>query len=84
MPILSSKRQITLPKELCDRLSVQPGDDLLILEYRGQITILKRTKDRARGLLKDVRGIPGMTDDESRDSALAERHAGRRRKRRAA
>lgn len=25
MPILSAKRQVTLPKELCDRVGVRPG-----------------------------------------------------------
>jgi AbrB family looped-hinge helix DNA binding protein len=44
MPILSIKRQITLPKELCDRLGVEPGDDLDILEHDGHITIIKKRK----------------------------------------
>ena len=44
MPTLSIKRQITLPKALCDRFMVDPGDDLDILECNGRITIIKKRK----------------------------------------
>ena len=44
MPALSSKRQITLPKELCDRLQVASGDALEVFEHKGRITILKKQK----------------------------------------
>ena len=48
MPILSPKRQVTLPKELCDRLRVRPGDQVEFLEHNGRITILKKTKRSQR------------------------------------
>jgi AbrB family looped-hinge helix DNA binding protein len=74
MPILSPKRQITLPKELCDRLSVQPGDDLYFLEYQGRITIIKKTKGSSDGVLRHIRGKAGWSDSESLQDTLAKRH----------
>ena len=50
MPVLNLKRQLTLPKRLCDRLRWIPGDQLDIVEYDGCISILKRSSavpDRA-------------------------------------
>ena len=61
MPILSSKRQVTLPKELCDRLRVRPGDQVEFLEHNGRITILKKTRGASAGVLghlKAERGFP--------------------------
>jgi|GEM_PF-6370162 len=52
MSILSQKRQVTLPKELCDRLLVQPGDHLSFLEYGGRITIIKKNEGQQRWRIK--------------------------------
>lgn len=71
MPILSPKRQVTLPKDLCDRLAVVPGDDLDMLEHAGRITILKRAKGRSAGVLKHLKADRRYSDAESRDSAFA-------------
>ncbi len=71
MPVLSPKRQVTLPKELCDRLSVEPGDDLQILEHEGRITILKRSKGASKGVLSHVVVNPKVSDEQSRDDAMA-------------
>ena len=84
MPILSPKRQVTLPKDLCDRLHVQPGDDLLFVEHKGRITILKRTKGASQGLLKHVKAAAGVSDADSLESSLADRRGRQSRKRRAA
>lgn len=73
MPILSPKRQVTLPKELCDRLAVSPGDDLDMLEYGGRITIIKKSRGRTAGLLKHLRANPAVSEAESRDSAIEAR-----------
>lgn len=71
MPILSPKRQITLPKELCDRLRVSPGDALEILEHKGRITILKKLKGKSAGVLKHLRADRRYSDEESLHDALA-------------
>lgn len=71
MPVLSPKRQVTLPKELCERLAVLPGDELQILEHEGRITILKRVKGASKGLLKHVKVNRKVSDAQSRDDAMA-------------
>lgn len=73
MPILSSKRQITLPKELCDRLQVAPGDALEILEHGGRITILKKASGKSAGVLKHLHADQRYSDEQSLQDALAGR-----------
>ena len=73
MPILSPKRQITIPKELCDKLQVGPGDDLDILEHNGQITVLKKTKGASAAVLKHLHPNKRLSDTQSRDGALMSR-----------
>ncbi len=74
MPILSQKRQVTLPKELCDRLFVQPGDDLTFLEHQGRITIIKKMKGSSDGALRHLKGSIKHSDRESLHDALTKRH----------
>ena len=75
MPILSQKRQVTLPKELCDRLAVQPGDDLSFLEYEGRITIIKKVKGSSDGTLRHLKGNVRLSDNESLQDTIAKKHA---------
>lgn len=70
MATVSSKRQITLPKSLCDRLGVGPGDEVDLLEYGGRITVLKRIKGASAGVLKQLQADKRYTDEESLRSAL--------------
>ncbi|HXN15498.1 MAG TPA: AbrB/MazE/SpoVT family DNA-binding domain-containing protein [Usitatibacter sp.] len=84
MPILSAKRQVTLPKELCDRLRVEPGDDLDFLEHNGRITILKKRKGSSGGVLKHLKADPRHSDEESVLSAIEGRHPRNERRRKAA
>ena len=75
MPILSSKRQITLPKVLCDRLGVLPGDDLEIFEHAGRLTIVKKIKGRSHGALKHLKADKRYSEAESLHDALASKSA---------
>ena len=84
MPILSPKRQVTLPKELCDRLRVRPGDDLEFLEHNGRITILKKVRGSSAAVLKHLTADARFTDEESLRDALAGRRAKSAARRRAA
>ena len=84
MPILSQKRQVTLPKELCNRLFVQPGDDLSFLEYQGRITIIKKHKGSSDGALRHLKGSAKYSDSESLHDALAKKHEPRRVRKQAA
>jgi bifunctional DNA-binding transcriptional regulator/antitoxin component of YhaV-PrlF toxin-antitoxin module len=80
MPLLSSKRQVTLPKDLCDRLGLAIGNDLNILEHEGRITILKRTKGASKGVLSHVKINRDVTEAESRDDAMTKAGRGARSK----
>ena len=84
MPTLRSKRQVTLPKELCDRLHVLSGDSLDILEHNGRITILKRAKGRSAGVLKHLKADRRYSDEESLHDALVSKLSKVETKRRAA
>ena len=75
MPILSPKRQITLPKELCDRLGVNPGDYLDLVEHNGRITVLKKVKGASAGVLKHLKADKRYSDDDSLQDAVAKRRA---------
>lgn len=76
MAILSRKRQITLPKELCDRLLVQPGDNLSFLEHDGRITIIKKVEGSSDGRLSHLKGSARYSDEESLQDAIAKRQVG--------
>lgn len=82
MPVLSPKRQVTLPKELCDRLMVQPGDDLAFLEYDGRITIIKKLRGGSDGTLRHLKANTKYSDRESLLDALSRRPPTRPRKKR--
>jgi AbrB family looped-hinge helix DNA binding protein len=47
--------QVTIPKELCDRLHVYPGDDLDFVEHEGRITIIRKQKGSSAGVLKHLK-----------------------------
>lgn len=84
MPTLSAKRQVTLPKELCDRLRVQPGDQVEFLEHNGRITILKKTRGASAGVLRHLKADAQFSDEESLRDALAGKRTKAAAKRRAA
>ena len=84
MPILSPKRQVTLPKELCDRLQVRPGDQVEFLEHNGRITLLKKVKGASAGVLRGLKADTRFSDEESLRGALTSKHAKGTAKRRAA
>lgn len=65
MAILSRKRQVTLPKELCARLLIQPGDSLSLLEHGGRITIIKKIAGSSDGRLSHLKGRTKYCDEES-------------------
>ncbi|MBN2428203.1 MAG: AbrB/MazE/SpoVT family DNA-binding domain-containing protein [Deltaproteobacteria bacterium] len=70
MPKVSAKRQITLPIGQCEALGIEPGDEVESFVAYGQLTIVKKQKGAARGVLRHVQWDPSMTDEESLESAL--------------
>ena len=54
---LSSKRQIAIPRKMCDHLGIRAGQELMIMEASGQIVIMPKPKsytDALRGLGKEI------------------------------
>lgn len=80
MPMLSPKRQITIPKDLCDRLHVEPGDEVDILEHQGRITLVKKRKGASNGVLKHLKADKRYTDEDSLLDTVAKRRASLKRK----
>lgn len=71
MPIVSQKRQVTLPSEQCSIAGIQPGDEYeSFVSRKGVISIVTKHKGAAKGLLKDTPVNPHVSDEDSRDSAL--------------
>ena len=71
MPKVSAKRQITLPVSQCEQLGIQPGDEVESFVAGGQLTIVKKLKGAAEGLLKGVKPRASMSDEASRQSSLS-------------
>jgi len=74
MPKVSAKRQITIPIDLCAKAHIQPGDEIETFIYNGQITIVKKEKGAAKGILNDVKINKKLSDEQSLQSALDVRH----------
>ncbi len=70
MPKVSAKRQITLPVDQCSEVGIGPGDEYRSFVADGRITIVRKVPGAAGGCLRDVRGDPAISDDESLQSAL--------------
>ena len=75
MPVLSPKRQITVPKELCDRLRIHAGDELDIFEHGGHVTLIKKRKGASDGVLRDLKAERGPSDEESLMDTVASRRS---------
>jgi len=69
MPKVSAKRQITLPINQCQALGIHPGDEVESFIANGELTIIKKSKGAAEGLLRNVQPDAAMTDEESLQSA---------------
>ena len=72
MPIVSSKRQITLPIYQCREAQIGPGDEYVCyVDNLGRITIIKKRLGAAHGVLGHIQPDANISDDESLHSGLA-------------
>ena len=78
---VSAKRQVTIPKELCDKSGIQPGDLVEIVEYNGRVTVIKKQAGASAGVLKHLKGDASVTDEESLEDALQTKHPKTRKRR---
>lgn len=76
MPKVSAKRQITIPINLCEEAHIQPGDEVEMFIYDEQITIVKKVKGAAKGILNHVKFDKKMSDEQSLQSSMDEKHKG--------
>lgn len=71
MSKVSSKRQITLPIDLCLLAGIKPGDEVSILvDQQGIISVVKKTVGSSKGILRDVRKLNNMSDENSLKSVM--------------
>ena len=64
--VVRPKRQVTLPKEVCERLGIEPGDSLE-LSLEGATLIARPKKTIALEALQEIRDAfqrSGITEDE--------------------
>lgn len=72
MPIVSSKRQITLPIYQCREADIGPGDEYVsYVDNLGRITIIKKQMGAAHGVLSHIKADASVSDEESLHSGLA-------------
>ncbi|MEZ3118120.1 AbrB/MazE/SpoVT family DNA-binding domain-containing protein [Halobaculum sp. MBLA0147] len=62
---VSQKGQTTIPKEIRDRLGIEPGDRVEWTDDGGEITINKQIPESSRGALRPE----DMTDEEAEEWA---------------
>lgn len=71
MAKVTSKRQITLPVDLCAVAQIHTGDHVeCFVDRQGIISIVKKSKGAAGGILKDIKIDQAYTEDESLQSAI--------------
>lgn len=75
MPVLSLRRQVTIPKGLCDRLHLHPGDVLDVIEHEGRITLIKKRQGASAGILKHLTTNKSYSEEDSRAGTLKRRLA---------
>lgn len=71
MSKVSSKRQVTLPVDLCLLAGIEPGDEVSVfVDRRGIISVVKKTVGSSRGFLRGARKINNMSDENSLASVM--------------
>lgn len=71
MSKVSSKRQITLPIDLCILAGIEPGDEVSVfVDRQGIISVVKKTSGSAKGFLRGERAVRKMSDDNSLKSIM--------------
>lgn len=75
--VLRPKRQITLPKEICSQLGLEPGDTLELL-VEDHALIAKPRKNTALDALKEIQQAfqhSGITEEELQKAGRRTRQA---------
>jgi len=67
---VSLKRQITLPKELCEKAQIAPGDYVEIYEHNGYLSVIKKFVGASVGSLKHLKAKSSISDEASMQDAI--------------
>ncbi len=71
MPVVSAKRQITLPVDQCRAAGIEPGDQYeSYVDNDGHITIIKQVPGAAAGILKGRKANKRYSEEDSLESSL--------------
>ncbi len=71
MPKVSAKRQITLPVDQCRQANIAPGDEYVsYVDNDGHITIIKKSRGSAKGVLQGIKTDKRLSDAASLRSAI--------------
>lgn len=76
MSKVSSKRQITLPLDLCVLAGIDSGDEVsTFVDRQGVISVVKKTLGSAKGFLSQIAVDKSMTDEDSLNSHFGKSHS---------
>ena len=72
---VTRKRQITLPKEICDKLGISPGDYVRVYVDRSGRVIVEKALgiNGLAGLLNPGYPLKGLTEELDRERKVGER-----------
>ena len=70
MQKVSHKRQITLPKELCEKAQIAPGDYVEIYEHNGYLSVIKKFVGASGGSLRHLKAKRSISDEASMQDAI--------------
>lgn len=76
MPKLTTKRQVTIPASICEKMGLQPGDSIQVFERDGVAHLVKMSEDDLAGALQSSK--PQCNKDDLQDvikSAVKEKAA---------
>lgn len=71
---LTTKRQVTIPQNICQKLGLEPGDFIQVFERNGVAHLVKMTSDDLSGSIKlptdtQQAPTPGATKKAIKDKA---------------
>ena len=75
MPRISANRRLTLPVRQCRQAGIEPGDEVRIFAFDGCITIIPQKPGSAWGCLAHLKADETVSDEQSRQDAVAAKHA---------
>jgi bifunctional DNA-binding transcriptional regulator/antitoxin component of YhaV-PrlF toxin-antitoxin module len=71
MSKVNSRRQVTLPIDLCLLAGIEPGDEVSVfVDRKGVISVVKKAVGSSKGFLRDARATNDTSDENSLESVM--------------